>query len=279
MRRKLKKRNNRKAREPLTWRIKEALVRAARAAAVVTSVLFLLFAGSKVYEELLTSPHLEIKAIIVEGTGRLTNDEVIELSGITTGRNILSTDLSEARRMLARHPFVKSAEVKRRLPEKVNIVIMEREPQAFVKVDALYVMDKNGEIFKSYSRQDGLDLPVITGMDRFVTVGEDEHLPSIGPEVRPELLTLIGVLRDADKFTLNGISEIHFDPTYGFSLYTLNEGVRVEIGKDGFARKVSNIKKVLEARGGGLSGIEAIDLTGDRGVVVRFMAGGKKRHA
>jgi cell division protein FtsQ len=275
--RKLKKHSNRKAREPLTWRVKERLVRVIRTAGVLITVLFLFYLGSMVYEELFTSPYLEIKTIDIEGTGRVTKQEIIELSGIVRGRNTFSVDLNEARDMVTSHPFVKEAVIKRRLPKKVNIVITEREPAAFVMVDGLYVMDRKGELFKRYSVEDGLDLPVITGMGHLVTDGEGEFQSAIEPEFLSELFTLIGVLKEGDKFKLKSISEIHVDPTYGFSLYTLNEGVRVEIGKDDFTRKVSNFNKVLEARGGRLSGIEAIDLTSDRGVVVRFTAGEAKR--
>jgi cell division protein FtsQ len=278
MARKFKKRNkNRLAREPLTWRVKQILVRAARAAGVFATILFLLYVGSIVYEELLTSPYLEIKTIEVEGTVRVTKQKLIELSGIERGQNILSVGLNEAQDMVKNHPFVKEAEIKRRLPETVNMVITEREPAALVMVDELYVMDKNGELFKRYSVEDGLDLPVITGMGKRITEGEGEFQSAIEPGFRTKLLTLIGVLTEGEKFRLEDISEIRVDPTYGFSLYTLDEGVRVEMGKEGFTGKVLKLNKVLQARGGRLTGIESIDLTSERGVVVRFIGGEAKR--
>jgi cell division protein FtsQ len=277
MARKFKKNKNKLAREPLTWRVKQILVRAARAVIVFATILFFLYAGSIVYEELLTSPYLEIKKIEVEGAVRVTKQELIELSGIERGLNIFSVDLNEALDMVRSHPFVKEAEVKRRLPETVNMVIAEREPAALVMVDELYVMDKSGELFKRYSVEDGLDLPVITGMGNLITEGEGEFQSTIKPGFRSKLLTLIGVLTEGDKFRLEDISEIRVDPTYGFSLYTMNEGVRVEMGKDGIAEKVLKLNKVLQARGGRLTGIESIDLTSDRGVVVRFIGGEVKR--
>jgi cell division septal protein FtsQ len=181
--------------------------------------------------------------------------------------------------MLLTHPFIKGAEVKRRLPDRVEIVIEEREPVAFVLVGVLFVMDSSGDIFKAYSKDDALDLPVLTGMAELETDGYGELRPGLKPEFRTELLGLIRVLTDGSWFGLESISELHADPVFGFSMVTLDHGVRVEMGRGGVSRKLENLQKVIGARGGSLAGVTAVDLTSARGVIVKFAEGGPKRSA
>lgn len=269
--RKIKKRKNRKAKEPLTWRVKGVVLRTARTLGIILMGVVLFYLGTVVYEEFHTAPYLEVKAITVEGTERVYDQEIIELSGIVMGSNIFSFDLDEARVRVMSHPFVKEAEVKRRLPDAVKLVVSEREPEAFVMVDGLYVMDTTGELFKAYSPEDALDLPVITSAVEFTEDGQ------LRPEFRQGIAELMGVLRVHYKPGLDDISEIHVNAAYGFTIYTLTEGVRIDMGKGGFTRKLANLEKVLRTRSGSLSLIEAIDLTGERGVVVRFTPGRLKK--
>lgn len=285
---KFKKRKNKKAKEALTWRLKDVFLRTVRTIGLLMTAALAFYVGTVVYEELLTSPYLEVKTITVEGAGRVPKQKIVELSGIAMGQNIWSLDPGEAQKRVISHPFVKEAKVKRRLPDRINIVIREREPAAFVMADGLYVMDRSGELFKTYSTEDALDLPVVTAATQLTTgdggdgdegeggEGVEGGEYRLKPEFLPGLLGLISALKRDDTFRLEDISEIHVDPVHGFSLYTLDEGVRIYMGNGGFEAKLSRLKKVLQARGGSLSSIETIDLTGERGVVVRFTAGEAK---
>ncbi|MEE9614313.1 MAG: FtsQ-type POTRA domain-containing protein [Thermodesulfobacteriota bacterium] len=272
MKTKQSKRSNRKKDIPrkvgVRQRLKSFFLSVARLTGTALAVPALAFFGWKLYGELLDSPYLEIKTVNIAGAERVGEEEVRGLSGIDTGQNLLAVDTGEARQRLRNHPFVRSVEIRRELPDAVYISLAEREPLVFIRLDELYVMDREGTVFKRYSAVDGLDLPVVTGLTL--------ELMDAEPWIGGGLLELIDFLDGRARFGLDDVSEIHVDRMYGFSLYTLAGGVRVEVGSDGFDEKFLSFDRVVEARKGKLDGIEAVDLTAERGVVVRFRGSGVK---
>ena len=132
-----------------------------------------------------------------------------------------------------------------------------------MKLDALYVMDTSGVIFKKYSAEEGLDLPVVTGLSK-------ESLASGGENLEERLMELISVLTNRSGFNITNVSEINIDADHGLSLFTLDEGVRLDVGMGSFEEKLASFEKILGTRGGVLKGIEAFDLNNYREVIVRF---------
>ena len=261
-------RSNRKKGEPISVRFKRVVTRTLGAICGVVLASGLLVSSVWLYSALVTSPYFEIRTIEVEGTSRLTEDEAIRLSGVQLGRNILLVDSEAAELALAAEPFVKTASVSRKLPGKVRIEVRERVPLVLVnlgpsmdsQMQRLRVMDSGGEIFKDYVATDLLDLPVVNGLKGTAP----------GPAFNAALFELISAIEGSGVLTLADTSEIHSDPVYGFTVYTLGDKVRVELGKGGFAKKLRKLKKVVAAREGSLRGIETVDLNNDRGVVLGF---------
>ncbi len=258
---KKKKRNRKRQREPFGARSRRSVARAFKVLLVVAMLPALAYGGLRFYRVLVTTEYLAVKKISVAGAHRVSPDEAVELSGITEGENILSFKASEAVAGLKTNPWVTGASISRSLPGTVRIDITEREPVALVKLDGLYVMDTTGTVFKKYAVGDDLDLPVITGLTK-------EGLAKGAGQ--KGLLELISTLRDRKGFNMERVSEINVDDVFGLSIYTLRDGVRLEVGADGFAEKLASFDKVLAARGGALNGIVAMDLNSSRAVVVRF---------
>lgn len=262
--RRFRRPTNRKTREPFTLRFGRGAAVLLKNFLRAAAVFSIAFSGWWLYEELLMSPYLKINAINVHGGKRISVDEVLKLSGVYVGKNILTVRRRQVESSVKTNPFVEDVVLRRRLPDEVDIEIAEREPVALVKLNGLFVMDRNGSLFKEYHAGDGLDLPVITvaeGMKK----GWEEG-------IKASLMGFMEILRHEERFNLDNTSEIQVDGTYGFSVVTLKEGIRLEFGKSNFERKVTNLKKVVRARGGDLSGVTGIDLNGDRGVVVRFFS-------
>ena len=261
--RKKKKRNRRKQNEPLALRVRRPALRAIKAAVVLAVLPVLAYGALSFYRVLVTTEYLAVNTVVVTGADRVAPEEAVELSGIAEGQNILSFSAGEAAEALKTNPWVKTAEVKRRLPGAIEIIIDEREPVALVLLDKdFYVMDASGTVFKKYAVSDRLDLPVVTGLTK-------DGLKEGGAEAAG-LLQLMAVLRPREGFNLSDISEINVDPVFGLSIYTLDEGVRLAVGSGSFADKLASFDKVVTSRGGALGGIEAMDLNNSRSVVVRF---------
>jgi len=223
------------------------------------------------YRELMTSPYLAVTEITVDGAARLSKNEVVAESGIEMGSNIFSFSVSEAAEGVKRHPWVARARVARTGLGAVRIEIKEREPAALVRferpggADRLRIMDMSGVVFAEYSHEDALDLPVVTGVIEGWE-GRDDG----GGWSAPTVMKLIAFLKDRTGFNINDVSEIHADGVFGLTVYTLTDGVRLNVGIGGFEEKFAAFDRIVESRGGTLAGIEAMDLINPGEVVVKF---------
>ncbi len=259
------RRRNRRHRDPLLKRAARAFLRYTKAAAALAAIAALAYGGWRGYREITTTERLAIETIEITGANRVSEDDVYDLAGIEEGDNIFSFRAGDVAERIKRNPWIKEAGISRSLPSTVAIEVAEREPLVLIKLDALYVMDTSGVVFKKYSVEDGLDLPVVTGLTM-------DGLKETSGELEAGLLELIRTLKGREGFSLAKVSEIHADRVFGLSVYTLDEGVRLDVGFKGFGPKLASFEKILSARGGSLSGIEAMDLTNHREVVVRFSA-------
>ncbi len=134
------------------------------------------FGGFYGWQWALTAPQFAITAIHLTGNERATGAELLKLSGLATGQNILSLDVAAAERALSGHPWVKSATVRRHLPGTLELRITEHQPTALAMLGDLYLVDSDGVPFKKVQVADAqktpVDLPLLSGIDR------DEYLKS-----------------------------------------------------------------------------------------------------
>jgi cell division protein FtsQ len=275
--------NRRRKRISPVKRLKELSVFTVKAAVLITAVPTLFFGGWFVYDKVLTSEYLEVKGIAVSGNSRISEDEIVRISGLGGGQNILSADLKGAQKALAGHPWIKGAIVKRDLPDKIVIEVSERSAVLLASMeglDGLYVVDLDGVLFKRYSPSDSLDLPVVTGLEKKNVTGEGPYA------LADNVLGFVNYLKDREGFKLDAISEIHLDDIYGMSLYTL-DAVRIDMGLGDPAAKLRALDRVVAARGGSLGDVASMDVSGElsggRGVVVElktaaFDRGGEVGH-
>ncbi len=131
------------------------------------TVLVGLGAGAKWGTEwALTTPSLAVRRVGFSGLVRATEADLLRISGLALGQNLLGLDLRSMEKAISAHPWVKTAKVTRRLPSAVSIEVVEHRPAALVSLDELYLLDDAGEPFKKVQAQDALDLPLVTGFSR-----------------------------------------------------------------------------------------------------------------
>jgi cell division septal protein FtsQ len=260
---------NRRRRVPFAVRAKGAILISLKAAAVVLVVPLLVLAGIKFYNVIITTQYLEVRSIEVAGLRRVPRGTVVALSGVREGENIFSFKYADALDAIESHPWVGSAQLRRIPPHTVRIELKEKEPVALVKSGDMYVMDHSGTLFAKHSTADSLDLPVVTGSLSGVP-GSPGSEDLLGASVDKSVLELMAVLDGREGFGIRNVSEINMDPVYGLAIYTLVDGVRLELGHGSFEGKLRAFERVVRARGGSLSGILAMDLKSEHEVVVRF---------
>ncbi len=257
-----RKKRNRRRREPFLRRAARRLGTLVRVLLAAGLVAGLGYGGWRVYETALTTPRLAVRRVLVRGALRAQPEDLINLSGLREGENIFSFSAAEAAERVAGNPWVVRAVVRRKLPDTVMIEVRERRPLAIVKMKDFYVMDESGEVFKKLAPVDHLDLPVVTGIGMEGVGGRDGYMEP--------LKRLFASLQRGGALNLDNVSEIHYDPVYGFSLYTLDRGLKVELGSSDFERGIRLFERLCTLKGGVLNGVQAVDVRKAGEAVVRY---------
>ena len=141
------------------------------------------------------NPRLELREVKVRSTGywREREAQLSRRIGLEKGVNIFSVDLRQKRRKLEKIPNVASAEVRRILPDKLEIRLEERIPRAAVgNLNSPYVIDDQCMVMpRLESLGASLRLPVVNGLPvTALTPGTRE--PRFQPAVDLLMTTLRG---------------------------------------------------------------------------------------
>ncbi len=104
--------------------------------------------------------------IQVAGSSNVSRSQVMELMASDLDRNIFFVPLDVRKKQLEQIPWVQSASVMRLLPNRLQIVVKERVPVAFVAINSrIQLIDANGVILDPPAGQQvKYSFPVVLGM-------------------------------------------------------------------------------------------------------------------
>lgn len=189
------------------------------------------------YNVILCSDYFTLKDTTVRGADRVSEGEVLKLSGITGTTNVLTVDLNRVVTGIKTNPWVRDVRLGRELPNRLVIEIDERRPVALISHEQnIYLLDEEGTIFKNLDHGDRVDLPVMTGFSEGGALDEDLLRGAM------ELLDYLS--GQAAYPSLDYISEIRGDHVYGYSLYTVDHRLYV-LGFGDYEKKFSRLRKIL----------------------------------
>ena len=243
------------------------VVMAAKAACGILLIVAMGFAFIFGYDYITQCDYFNAKRLQVEGTRRLTPDQVLHQAGIRPGVNILSVNLSLARKRLLAHPLIAEASVSLELPSAITVRIKEHVPMAVLDLGRKFVINTDGEIFKEMDESDPRNLPVITGLTfADITVGGK---PRSGPF--KAVMAVLQLSKTGNGILPNTkIKRIDVDREIGLTLYAMDRIKTVKVGYDDYRekfRKLGNVLLYLETRNQ-FSHLESIDLNNLNRIVV-----------
>lgn len=189
-----------------------------------------------------TSPAFATREIEVRGAERLDEEEVADIAGLAVGRNVFDIAPEEARRRLLEEPWIAEAEVRRRLPGRWSITIVERRAAAILMLDRAWLVSDDGAVFRPVGDGDPVDLPVITGIDRA------RFTSSRGFRTRILLaaVALESDWRAAGLWRREPIAEIHVEPDDGLTLRIGEDATEVRLGQGPYRAKLDRLRRVLD---------------------------------
>ena len=157
-------------------------------------VLFLIGAVA-----VLNSSTFAIRRIEVEGNRYYTPSQIIEMSGIESGKNLIfELKIKPARNALLKSPYIKTAVIERVLPGTVRISVEERLEYAAVAGGGKFVIiDKDGTVLRITD-----DPPQVTIMEGIEITESSEGNPLKAKQtyILTETLRLLAATDGADLY-------------------------------------------------------------------------------
>ena len=186
---------------------------------------------------------LIVDEIEVAGNERLASEQIVEASGLKTGRHTWLMNLGEAGERIEQNPYVAGATVARVYPDKLLITVSERgEAAVIVGLNAQAVIAPDGYVLSIGARADYKGLIKISGMGS----GGYHVGQRLGEESDFNARTLVALL--AAIYGAGVEEDIDFvDMSNPLSVFmTTTGGLKLHIGQpDDLENKLANYLAVL----------------------------------
>lgn len=218
--------------------------RANRLLVAYIALFFMLLLGV-VYAQ---SPLSNVAVIHVEGNHHIASQQIIQLSGITKQTSFWKVKKDEVEQRVKQHPEVKDVSVKKRIPNRIDIVIVERKRIAYIldKHSFLPILD-NGKVLTHAKQAIPSDAPILVGWK------EGEAIQDMAAQ-----------LANTPSSILNLISEIHHTPSPSdqrhITVY-MNDGIEVSATIDRFAKKIVHYPSIVSQLQPGVKGVLHLEMS------------------
>jgi cell division protein FtsQ len=174
-------------------------------------------------------PYFNIKAIEVTNNRNIPSQEIIDLSNLKLEKNIFYLDFKEVKTNILTNSYILNVQLKRKLPNKINISVEERTAIFYIKKENKYlIVDNEGIILEEKELINNMKLIKLEGFDKSIyEVGkklgsEEEKIRLIGEITKliknlnegvPEP-SIVNLMNNTDIKILYGDMEIRIGTSY-----------------------------------------------------------------
>lgn len=209
-----------------------------------------------VREAFLKNPQFTLRQVVVRTEGPATAQQIVRVSAITQGMNLLTANLREIQGRILRMPQVKSAKITRDYHGRLTLEVAQRQPVAWIECAPLgmragtaetgHFIDAEGTVFpcevvtEAYAR-----LPVIrhAALAHNLPGQQVTDLP-----VKAALALLAGLQPRHEQQDAPAVREIETQNTWGLNV-SFEDGARVFFGIDDLEEQLARLDRVwIEAR-------------------------------
>ena len=195
-----------------------------------------------VYHYATTSPRFAVKDVQIQGSTRMTNQQVLSGSGIVLGDNLFKLNLGTVEKRLLKNPWFAQVKVTRKMPSTICVEIQEREAAALAVITGqLFLVNRLGESFKEASSDDPSDLPMITG------ISVDDGPRDLGL-FRQRITLALDVLNHYSQSRLSkaySAEEVHLTPGGEVVMTLGHKGTTLHLGVGQWSKKFVMAERIL----------------------------------
>lgn len=192
------------------------------------------------------SEMFEICNIEITGNSQVSQEMILELSEINMKENIFLANVIKAKSKIIKNPYVKDVIVKRELPDKIKIEVVENQKVYMLKLDNQFAyLDKYGYVLE-ISENKIKDLIVLEG---YTTAKEYiEAGKNLNEEDTERLEDIEQILKSSEKIDIkNKITNISIEDKKDYILQLSKEKKIIYIGDTtNLANKMLYMQAILD---------------------------------
>lgn len=197
----------------------------------------------------MTSPLFNIKQIEVQGNEKISKEEIISLSQIVTDENTYKVNVNKVKEQILENPYIKSVQIKRKLPDEVIITVEERSTTYMIEYGNAYAYINNqGYILEISSEK--LDVPIIQGAETELdNLIPGQRLCNNDLEKMSTIIKIMEVAQNNDIANLITRIDIENDQNYKI-LFESEQKVAYLGDETDLSTKILSIKAILDKERG-----------------------------
>ena len=197
----------------------------------------------------LISPIFNVTDIQVTGNNKINSETIVSLSQLQIGQNIFRFNKNKVINEIKTDAYVENANIKRKIPSKIEITIEEREQNYNVEFLNGYAYINNQGYILEISEQK-LDLPVIMG----INTPQEQIIEGnrLNDEDLEKLETVIQIMNICKSYELDKkVSSIDITNKSDYIMYMEEEKKTIHLGNDSnLSNKMLYVPSILKENQG-----------------------------
>jgi cell division septal protein FtsQ len=182
-----------------------------------------------------TSEYFSLNKLDFRGSNRFDEVAFQKLFSRTFSDKLLSVDLDRVKNIVESDIWVKTAMVRRKLPDRLIISLVEREPTAVAAIDnELYVVDEEGMVLDAYgSEYKHLNQPIVKGLR---SLARENSLNENAERIRVYFEVLEDLRGDQIDYT-DSISEVDVENPERVAVIPADDPVAIYLGESSYRKR------------------------------------------
>ncbi len=186
-----------------------------------------------------SSPFFQIESIIVTGSKRFSDAEIVSIAGLDIRSNLMSVSSKEISEKLVATGWIAAVDINKGWPSSMTIRVKERQAVAMVKTGSrpLLYLDRYGKGFARVGENDDLDFPVVSLEDEDV-LGDRKAMKGVLDMMRYASRGNVGLPKQ-------NISQLILAENGDITLYLADNPCPIFLGQGKMWKKYKQLARVL----------------------------------
>lgn len=170
----------------------------------------------------------DINEIIVEENTKISTEQIISFSGIQNGTNLFAVSNKDITKKLKENSYIESVKIKRILPDKIKLIVEERNADFILQLANSYVyINKQGYILEISNEK--LNVPTILGFSTDLSnIKENDRLDESDLKKMNIVIKIMNVASNNELANL--ITKIDISDEKNYTIYLDTESKIAYLG-------------------------------------------------